>query len=583
VGNLLRIAYEQNLVADTDVSIEKALLDIPSAQIILRYEKPEAVRNRLLMCIPVSALKSAELKRLAAELSQATDVRENKPYHQSHFGVVSPDEWLRLEGIDPAEPENARVLELVKPLEAFELKFVNGTPSKEECAAIEPQIRSLYVLASELLPEHKLADRARGVLCAVAKVVLKNHNVDSSLVKLCRKITFAGASDPVPAFDPEYHLKFDSPSWGGGQPRIEAAQGLSHILWNWGPDDEVVGMLKKLSQDEVPAVRLQVASGLLGLYKHQATGAFWDLMEPMMQRETTSGVTLALVETLGRVVAQEPQRVVALLQVAIQRAEAATDRSELRAALLDILVWLYVVQNETSARVQIFAFVADPIKFHSFIAQSVFRAANYLHPEKNEPDVRARARELLQATLAATYVCLSVLEPNLRNEENRESFHNLLRIVDDVAFRIYSTLGVNPSLKGVVTLDASEQRELYFELKPLIDLLSFRSASPGQHFLMPHTAHLLLQTLDVVLAYDPLPVVRFAAAVCRASAHLDYQFDQMAVADVVRFVEHVLADHKDILRNPTTAKDLGETLDIFIRAGWPEVMRLVFTMDQAVR
>ena len=147
-----------------------------------------------------------------------------------------------------------------------------------------------------------------------------------------------------------------------------------------------------------------------------------------------------------------------------------------------------------------------------------------------------------------------------------------------------TALDINPSLRGGSSvLTDPAQRDLYFELKIVIELLTTRSEYGGKHYQTGRAADLLLETLDVVLTYDPIPVVRYAAAVCRASAHMNYPFDPMAIAKSVKFVEHVMADHKDTLRDATTAKELGDLLDIFVKAGWPEAMRLVFTMDQAVR
>lgn len=34
-----------------------------------------------------------------------------------------------------------------------------------------------------------------------------------------------------------------------------------------------------------------------------------------------------------------------------------------------------------------------------------------------------------------------------------------------------------------------------------------------------------------------------------------------------------IADHRDVLREPAIAKDLGEMLDLFVSAGWPHGKR----------
>jgi hypothetical protein len=92
-----------------------------------------------------------------------------------------------------------------------------------------------------------------------------------------------------------------------------------------------------------------------------------------------------------------------------------------------------------------------------------------------------------------------------------------------------------------------------------------------------------LETLNGVLQYDPGDVIKFAAQTCKAASALNYQFDAMAISEVVKLVEHSLADHKDALKDPSIATALGEILDLFVRAGWPDALRLTFKLDQAMR
>jgi hypothetical protein len=126
-------------------------------------------------------------------------------------------------------------------------------------------------------------------------------------------------------------------------------------------------------------------------------------------------------------------------------------------------------------------------------------------------------------------------------------------------------------------------KQLYSDLKPLLELITVRSEIPGAHYLAPRTAHHLMETMNVLLAIDPASILHFAAAVCRASSALSYQFDSMAIGEMVKLVEHVLADHKQILRDTQAANALGEILDIFVKAGWPEAVQLTFRLDQAIR
>ena len=65
--------------------------------------------------------------------------------------------------------------------------------------------------------------------------------------------------------------------------------------------------------------------------------------------------------------------------------------------------------------------------------------------------------------------------------------------------------------------------------------------------------------------------------------NMGYQSDPMAIGEVVRFAEIILADHKEILKAPTNASNLAFVLDQFVEFGWPEATQLLMKLDSAVR
>ncbi len=123
----------------------------------------------------------------------------------------------------------------------------------------------------------------------------------SSSWQECRTILLKGAHDPVPVYDERHHEKFDHPGWGSPSPRIDSAQGLIHLVWNWGLDEEVIGGLNELLLDRVPAVRYQIANGLTALYKHGAKAEWLKMASHIVDHEQTSGVMLGALQSIGRV------------------------------------------------------------------------------------------------------------------------------------------------------------------------------------------------------------------------------------------------------------------------------------------
>jgi hypothetical protein len=56
-------------------------------------------------------------------------------------------------------------------------------------------------------------------------------------------------------------------------------------------------------------------------------------------------------------------------------------------------------------------------------------------------------------------------------------------------------------------LEQATRRDVYFELKPVLESLTVRRSLKGKHYLASHTAYELMQTLNVCLSFDyePLP------------------------------------------------------------------------------
>jgi hypothetical protein len=247
------------------------------------------------------------------------------------------------------------------------------------------------------------------------------------VVQLCKEIVLQGAKHPSPKYDPEYHDKFDMPAWGSPSPRIEAAQGIGHFIWNWGLDPDVTSSFVTLSLDRVPAVRFQVATFLPAFYKHRALDHFWTLVTGMLSQETTSGVDLALFGALGRVAGQEPKRVIDAISSALDRGLPATERHELSHELLAIVAGLYIAQGLGKANEILLRFESAPVTFHREVMEEVLVATVYITPPGgSDPDMRARARELWKRILLIVYQHLHSVIESAPSNERTKTFRDLL-------------------------------------------------------------------------------------------------------------------------------------------------------------
>jgi hypothetical protein len=101
---------------------------------------------------------------------------------------------------------------------------------------------------------------------------------------------------------------------------------------------------------------------------------------------------------------------------------------------------------------------------------------------------------------------------------------------------------------------------------------------------VPHTMYELVQLLDFLLAGNPeVCFDLFAHALTTSGRKQGFQFESLGVDVLVREVSRCLADYEYIFRDESRRKRLIECLDIFVEAGWPAALRLVYRLPDALR
>jgi hypothetical protein len=92
-----------------------------------------------------------------------------------------------------------------------------------------------------------------------------------------------------------------------------------------------------------------------------------------------------------------------------------------------------------------------------------------------------------------------------------------------------------------------------------------------------------MQYLNGVIKYDPEYVVNMAYKVVNSSKSSNYNLDPLAIREVVKLVDTLLANYRDKFQNSNSLKDLVKLLDIFADTGWPEALELVWRLDEIYR
>lgn len=101
---------------------------------------------------------------------------------------------------------------------------------------------------------------------------------------------------------------------------------------------------------------------------------------------------------------------------------------------------------------------------------------------------------------------------------------------------------------------------------------------------MPHTVYELVQILDYLFPGEPaLCFDLFAHALTVSGQKYGFQGEFLGVDVLVRVVSRSLADYDYIFSDRARRDKLIACLDIFIEAGWPNALRLLYRLPDSLR
>jgi hypothetical protein len=161
----------------------------------------------------------------------------------------------------------------------------------------------------------------------------------------------------------------------------------------------------------------------------------------------------------------------------------------------------------------------------------------------------------------------------------QESINRASRVVDGINMQLFFASGAH-SDSDEPKLDTTQTRRFWLESGPLLRALA------GE--LHPHTAYHLIETFEYLLPYAPREIFLLAAQSIRSASVAGFQNESLAAGEVVKLVQRVLADHRDIFQSGggQESECLGallEVLDLFVEAGWPQARQLTHRLEEIYR
>lgn len=598
--------------------LERLILDLPKKVPLRRGErrKPtpswvEYAQNRLLGVLeePNIVLQTVRDLWQARQSAQALppNRRPEGPKVRSHR--LSDEELVELQGIDlrdPANEEMFRLREVLKTFLARDGKKPNVNDFERHWGVIQRCERAVRRY-KKLQP--KMVEDLWGHLVGACESIARYATwpKTSARWQTVRRILLKAAEDPIPEAKDNEDSKGDRwpVGWSWPSPRVDAAQGLPFLgLRLCKADKAVTVALRKLCRDKSHPVRFNLAGGLAVLEK-PAPDFMWELIDLFVTKERRFSVLDMLLSSMDWVLEKAPDDVMARVrQISERTAQNAPAEHHIHETLAHTYLFQFLRTGRGDCELYISDLIADCdskranhallTQLHSCRAGGWLTAGEGSKADAEADAVRSRTWSFFLKLLATAQAKLKEHreewrqlhehgEPDAtRVKPVQEKLDRAAHLVDGIAMQLYFASGAHGEKqnKDERKLTATRTQRFWREAAPL-----FSKLAEEPH---PHTAYHLVQTLYHLLPCASREVFLLATQSIRSSSAAGFQYESLAISEVVKLIQRALADHRDIFQSiggqePECLVALLQVLDLFVEAGWPEARQLTHRLEEIYR
>ena len=555
----------------------------------------ERRRDLFLAQIPLNLLKTEEGIEIRKKMESENTIPENRPLFSlsSSSESYSQEKWFQDQGIDTTTPENKELQSFFEILDKFTSDWLNSEPTEEATTLILPPLQKAYsTIEGNTKADKEVIDSLWYKLTACVSILGRvADKLESNQFNFCRQMLLRGAKHEIPKPDPERDSQFDFPAYSPS-PRHEAACGLLRLATRQ-VDEEMLESIESLVSDPVPSIRMIAAAELFRIY-FKAPEKFWQIIENRAIHEKTWIVQKSLCSTL-QVVAKEREnedKTTQVMDKLLNSILSFPEKLNSSNSFISLLMRLVISHNNSWASKTIKdTFFRDPIQYAIPLGSAVLWVMNNCVVLKNleTPDKRQtlqRAIEWLgQAIDVASRGILELRTTVAEDwtEEKKKELHDIYKVMDKIIMRLYFEVAheKNQANEPIEEISDELRCRFYERIKPLMKQIIDFAEEDG--VMLARTAHYFMQLLTSFLSCNPKEVLHLAKGVARSSEPFGYNLDSLAVGDLVKLVESVLADHRSEVRDGEGLGDLLILLDLFTKTGWSDAQRLVWRLDEVFR
>jgi hypothetical protein len=378
----------------------------------------------------------------------------------------------------------------------------------------------------------------------------------------------------------------------GRAPRAGVVPALFSLCQHTETIAEPLQRLEALATDANLAVRVAVARNLVTLY-HFAPDKMWEIADKFIALEMDAVViqnfAAAFLGTTRGIDAERTEGILLAIHrkfpFSMRRGERAR-RNELDETIACLFALLYVWHDRQECGQEILSWVSNPLRHEEQIRSGLWMVreaacAGYDADTLKTRESRGRLQRAITAVVCRTAEDLEAhfrLDRAAQNAKHEEAL-TYAKCLGYACSSYYFGSGAFPERGGEhisrIESDAGKGRFLAdteATLRRIGDIA------------VPHTMYELVQLLDFLLAGNPeVCFDLFGHALTTSGREQGFQLESLGVDVLVRVVRRCLADYGHIFRDERRRQRLIDCLDIFVEAGWPAALRLMYRLPDALR
>jgi hypothetical protein len=534
------------------------------------------------------------VERLVTDEARAFLATEegSKPSPNARFGIVSSRmevtqrQMLREAGVDLDLPANNDLVSLAEEVKSKVGLVHGGNTSIENISEAIEQLGLLHAATQD----PAMHDASNDVLCAAEDIA--GDLCTAILGTAARKELDIAGDDLVALKQIAIALSLTQNERFGRAPRAGVVPALFTLCQHTETIVESLPRLEGLATDTNISVRIAVARNLVTLY-HFAPEKMWEVADKFVALELDAVViqnfaAAFLSVTRGVDAARTEEMLLAIhckFPFSQPRGEGSR-RNDLDETIAYLFALLYVWHDRQECGQEIFRWTANPLRHEEQIRSGLWmvREAACAGYDADTPTAREPRKRLQRIITAIVDRTAEELEIHFRldNAAQKAKHEEALLYAKCLGYACssyYFGSGAFPERSGEhisrIESDAGKGRFLAdteTTLRRIGDIA------------VPHTMYELVQLLDFLLPGNPeICFDLFIHALTTSGRKQGFQLESLGVDVLVRIVSRCLADYGHIFRDEHRRKLLIECLDIFVEAGWPAALRLLYRLPDALR